>query len=58
MEFGVKVWYNQHLKITLLLSAILLLVFMDKIGNMIPLYSHTEQACFDIEKIYLIADRP
>ncbi len=32
------------------------LVFMDKMEDMIRIYNHTEQICFDNEKIYLIAD--
>lgn len=32
------------------------LVFMDKMEDMIQIYNHTEQICFDNEKIYLITD--
>lgn len=30
-------------------------VFMDKMEDMIQIYNHTEQICFDDKKIYLIA---
>lgn len=32
-------------------------VFMDKMEDMIQIYNHTEQICFDDKRIYLVADR-
>ena len=31
-------------------------VFMDKMEDMIQIYNHTEQICFDDKQIYLVAD--
>lgn len=30
-------------------------VFMDKMSDWIRIYNHTEEICFDKEKIYLVA---
>lgn len=32
-------------------------VFMEKMEDMIQIYNHTEQICFDDKRIYLVADR-
>lgn len=32
-------------------------VFMDKMEDMIQIYNHTEQICFDDKRIYLVADK-
>lgn len=32
-------------------------VFLDKMEDMIQIYNHTEQICFDDKRIYLVADR-
>ena len=32
-------------------------VFMDKMDDMIQLYNHTKQICFDDKRIYLVADK-
>lgn len=33
-------------------------VLMDKMEDMIQIYNHTTQICFDKEKIYLVSDEP
>ena len=32
-------------------------VFMDKMDDMIQIYNHTKQICFDDKRIYLVADK-
>lgn len=32
-------------------------VFIDKMEDMIQIYNHTEQICFNDKRIYLVADR-